>query len=105
MHFVQAHMEYLDAPDAVTIRLRLLGYATDDHYLQHVYVQCEETRVIAVFFLLAPDLVRAESSARALCLLDLYPEPTPPRGRLLSCTATFTAPWGPYLPGEPQAGG
>lgn len=104
MYFVQAHMEYLDAPDAESVRHRLRGHSTDEHYLQHVFVQCEGTYLSAVFFLMAPDLARAESSARALCLLDLYPEPAPPRGRLLSCTATFAPSFGPCWPGGPGAG-
>ncbi|MFB7658119.1 MULTISPECIES: hypothetical protein [unclassified Streptomyces] len=105
MYVVQAHMEYLDASDAETIRHRLLEHATEDHYLQHVYVQCEGTRVSAVFFLLAPDLARAENAARALCHLDLYPEPASSRGRLLSSTGTFASSFGPYWPGEPRTGG
>ncbi|MER6917410.1 hypothetical protein ABT354_37700 [Streptomyces sp. NPDC000594] len=105
MYFVQAHMEYLAAPDAESVRRRLHEHATADHRLQHVYVQCEGTQVSVVFFLLAPDLAHAESSARALCLLELHPEPLSPRGRLLSSTATFAPAFGPTWPGERGAGG
>ncbi|MEU0009552.1 hypothetical protein ABZ079_36445 [Streptomyces sp. NPDC006314] len=104
MYFVQARMEYLEAPDAESVRRRLSGYATGDHYLQHVFMQCHGTHLSAVFFLLAPDLAHAESAARELCLLDLYPEPAPPRGRLLSCTATCGPNLGPSWPGGPGAG-
>lgn len=104
MYFVQAHMEYLDAPDAESVKRRLRGYATGDHCLQHVFVQCEGTYLSAVFFLLTPDLASAEGAARELCLLDLYPEPAPPRGRLLSCTATCGPSLGPSGPGGPTAG-